>query len=735
MKKNRRLSWLIFLTAFIAFGYFQSGGGWNQNARFAMVRAFVERAELTIDSYLIYTRAKTGAGSELRRVPVINGEYELDGEHWLLMWPSKTEEGWQVHSLTEKPLLAANFSPVAGRLEGRIATIDQAGKTMEVEDTHKVRIPIVLSSATKIQRGSESISSNELSNGDPVQVVCGLDQAAQIEAKTISLLGPEHRPVTAFTDLGPVAATGDVAFYRGHFYPNKAPGTSFTALPIYWLIFHLEKAAGVNPDDWWVLTINAWLTSLFSVGIVSALGIALFFQLAYEFSHGSLRNSLVAVGTLALGTMFFPNATLFYEHNLIAVALLGSFYLLYRAKTAHLLSSQGNGLTKEAVTRIFFAGLCAGWAAITNYIFVVTVILLAAYLAFSVKRKTTALVWFGFGLLGPFLLVCAYNVACFHTAFTTNYHYQNPSFEAGPTHFLGVFNLPRWDVLLIILFSPYRGLFFSSPILILAIFGLFRWSRDERFRIEAFLILGIVLFCLLWNASFNGWDGGVTAVPRYLGPMIPFLTLAVLYSLTRLFKTTCGLAAVSAAIMFLITAVDIQPPVGTGKAVVLDKPKWQYSPIFEYDLPIFFTQKPLPLLRQQEARVLHYYDLQLGHEGWTQSARNQELDRIRADIDRKIDAGEPAPLLLARFKTDSTEQYMVADSDLSIPVGPVSANTFGFYSHWNDEGFGGTASPQARWNSFNVGEALFPESRWSLLPLLLVLACAGWRISVVSKFA
>ena len=734
MKKNRRLSWLVFLTAFIAFGYFQSGGGWNQNARFAMVRAVIERGELSIDSYLIYVRAKTGASTQLRRIPIINGEYELDGEHWLLMWPSKTEEVSQVHNLTEGPFLAANFSPVAGRLEGRIAAIDQAGKTMEVEDTHKVRIPIVFSSTTKIQRGSTSISSNELSNGDPVQVACGLDQAARVEAKIISLLSPEHPPVTAFTDLGPVAATGDVAFYRGHFYPNKAPGTSFTGLPIYWLIFHLEKTAGANPDDWWMLTINAWLTSLFSVGIISALGVALFFQLAYEFSNGSFRNSLVAVGVLAFGTMFFPNATLFYEHNPIAVALLGSFYLLYRVKTWHLLNPQRSGLTKETVTRIFFAGLCAGWAAITNYIFVITVVLLAVYLVISVKRKT-ALVWFGFGLLGPFLLICAYNLACFGTALTTNYHYQNPSFEAGPSHFLGVFNLPRWDVLLIILFSPYRGIFFTSPILMMSIFGLFRWIRDGRFRIEAFLILASFLFCLLWNASFNGWDGGTTAVPRYLGPAIPFLTLAVLCPVARFFKTTCGLAAVSAAIMFLITAVDIQPPVGTGKAVVLDKPKWQYNPLFEYDLPIFFTQKPLPLLRQQEARVLHYYDLQLAHEGWTQSARNQELERIRADIDRKIDAGEPAPLLLARSKTDSTEQYLVADSDLSTPMGPVSANTFGFYSHWSDDGFGGSTSPQARWNSFNIGEALFPESRWSLLPLLLVLACAGWHISIVSKFA
>jgi hypothetical protein len=107
-------------------------------------------------------------------------------------------------------------------------------------------------------------------------------------------------------------------------------------------------------------------------------------------------------------------------------------------------------------------------------------------------------------------------------------------------------------------------------------------------------------------------------------------------------------------------------------------------------------------------------------------------NRLRADIDHKIDAGDPAPLILARSKTDSTEQYLVADSELSIPVGPVSAHTFGFYGSWSDNGFGSRASLEARWNSFNVGEALFPESRWSLLPLLLIVGLGVWQIARIA---
>jgi hypothetical protein len=185
--------------------------------------------------------------------------------------------------------------------------------------------------------------------------------------------------------------------------------------------------------------------------------------------------------------------------------------------------------------------------------------------------------------------------------------------------------------------------------------------------------------------------------------------------------------------MFMITEVDIQPPLGTGPAQVLDKPKWQYNPLFEYDLPIFLTQKPLPLLRQQEAQVLHYYDLQLTREGWTQSARTQEINRIQTELSQKIAHGEPAPLLLERVRKGSEEEYVVGDSELTASIGPVSSHSFGFYGNWSDDHFGKPGSEQARWNSFNVGEGLFPESRWSLFPLFGIAGLAAWRILLIAR--
>jgi hypothetical protein len=58
---NRRLkrrAWLIFAVVLLSYVYFYQGGGWNQNSRFDLVRAIVERGTLRIDAYHENTQDK-----------------------------------------------------------------------------------------------------------------------------------------------------------------------------------------------------------------------------------------------------------------------------------------------------------------------------------------------------------------------------------------------------------------------------------------------------------------------------------------------------------------------------------------------------------------------------------------------------------------------------------------------------------------------------------------------------
>ncbi len=83
---ERWISWLLLAITFISFAYFHQGGGWNQNARFAMVRAMVEEGKLSIDSYLIYAGAGSDKGTRLVRIPVRNAEFSLGGKDYAFQW-------------------------------------------------------------------------------------------------------------------------------------------------------------------------------------------------------------------------------------------------------------------------------------------------------------------------------------------------------------------------------------------------------------------------------------------------------------------------------------------------------------------------------------------------------------------------------------------------------------------------------------------------------------------------
>lgn len=635
----RRLERLLFAAALAGFAYFHQGGGWNQNARFALVRAIVEERRFAIDSFLVYVGAGSGSAARLARVPVRNGQFAVGDRRYGLWW--RDAEGRPV------PLAGSAVGPEAG--------------------------------------------------------------------------GGAARPELAFVEPGQVAATGDLAYFREHFHPAKAPGTSFLAVPAYALVRAVQWVAGADPDDWWTLTLAAWLTSVLSVGLLSALGCVLLFRLALEVSNGRARASLLAALAFAFGTTFFPYATSLYEHDVIAALLLASFYLLYRLKV-----SPTRDLRRGARARLpaALAGLCAGWAAISSYAMAAAVVALGAYLVLAVRRRG-AWLWYALGVLGPLLLLCAYNVACFGTPFTTNYSHESPAFRT-PGAFLGVFVAPQWEVLPQVLVSPFRGLLVSSPVLLLGVHGLFSWVREARFRAEAWLLASLLAVHLLLVVTFNGWHGGWAVGPRYLAPAVPFLALPAVRGFVRWPATAVVLATVSAAIGLLVTAVDPQSPVGLAPWASIDGPRWRHSPVTLWAWPLFTEGRPGPILREQRYRALRFQDDALRASGVAPAERARRAEILAERIDAAIRAGEPAPLLPSRGPAG---EPVLAPSDLPTITGPVSANPVGIYEGWRYRVFP-PGSREARMNSFNAGELLLGPTRSSLLPLVILeslLIGLAWR--------
>ncbi|MGV3534151.1 MAG: hypothetical protein ACO1QR_17415 [Chthoniobacteraceae bacterium] len=623
MSRSQVHELVLFIACVFAFAYFNQGGGWNQNARFAEVRAIVEEGRFAIDNYLIYRRDPES--NDLVRIPVENAEYTLDGKRYRLSWVDMV---WNLYPVGDHPL----------------------------EE--------------------------------------GVEKAPMVE-------------LCASGDIGYVPATG-------HFHPNKPPGTSFMAVPAYFVIYHVERMLGINPDQWWILNLNVWLCTVCSVGLFSGIGCVLFYRLALALAGGQQFPATMATLAFAFGTTFFPFGTIFFDHNLTAALLIGAFYCLWRVKS--------RASTRNAATLQFIAGICAGYAAVTNYVAAVAGVFLGLYLLLALvpgRHNWRGALWFTLGVLGPFLLICWYGWVCFGSPFKINNDFQNPLFaDPHDSALFGMFKLPSGEVATLLALSPFRGIFFLAPVLLAGVYGLYFWMREKTHVPEARLCAALFAFFFLVNASFNGYHAGFSAGPRYIIPGIPFLALPLVVAFAQAPRITSALAALSIAINLLLTATDAQNPVGIGGHARVEDQRsmWGYNLVGDYALPLFVSGRAWPLLEGQLEMKMMEESARIAAETEDPEQEAADEQALREDLKDSIHRGEPSPFLLSTIR------------------GPVSVNPVGVYEGLFTFSFFPPSSVQSRMNSFNLGELLWPasfwvSSRWSLIPLLLVTgSLSAWLI-------
>lgn len=331
-------------------------------------------------------------------------------------------------------------------------------------------------------------------------------------------------------DIGTYATnTADISVHEGRVYSNKAPGLAFLAAVPYAAL----HSVGGAPIDALRLNVYLYLCTLLTCGISgAAIGVLVYFATRRR-GAGAATASTIALLT-GLGTPLFAYSTMLFAHVPAALLLLLAFVLL-------------DGTFSR---RPVLAGAAAGAATVVNYLSAPVVVLLLLFTG----RRRDALLFIAGG--APFaLLLAAYQFAAFGSPFRTSIETMNPAFiEKGAA--LGIFHLPQWDALWGITFSPYRGLFFISPLMLLAVFGLslLRPRRDG-------LLIGAVAFLLVvLNASFNGWHGGYAVGPRYLLAAVPLLAVGLVPVAGRARLLFIAAAVVSVLFNVAVTAVDPQPP-------------------------------------------------------------------------------------------------------------------------------------------------------------------------------
>jgi hypothetical protein len=353
--------------------------------------------------------------------------------------------------------------------------------------------------------------------------------------------------------------TGDIGWSaisgEWHAYSNKPPGLPFLAAIPYAALSAIERALGYSIDDWRVMTLNVYILTLLFCAIPGALMPAVLYRYARMRMNAPPRAALLLALTVAFGTIVFPYATMFFSVVPAALFLLLAFVWLDE--------------------RPVLAGVCAGIAGICYYPCILAAGVLASG-AFAKRRawlqpappgggraEATPYV-FKFIAGGiPFgFLLAAYHTIAFGAPWRTSLQPANTF--AQRDLFLGLFRAhPTTDALWGLLMSEYRGLFFVSPVLVMALVGAVMMIRRRVMRRELAMIGAIAAIFVVLMTSFSGWEGGASFGPRHILQVIPLLAIPVAYLRGRVLTgIATALLVVSVAIQFIATSVNPMPDGG-----------------------------------------------------------------------------------------------------------------------------------------------------------------------------
>jgi hypothetical protein len=390
--------------------------------------------------------------------------------------------------------------------------------------------------------------------------------------------------------------TGDKAFFEGHYYTDKSLGPSLVALPFY-AVFKViatlppvqnliengqnlgrfsdtlnPEGQGYRPRAMYEGMALTFMT-FFAVSVPSALLGMVVFLFAARFARKDSYAFVLAL-VYGLATPAFAYSNVLFQHQLSAFGAFVGFYLLWRV-----IYEQAN------VRWLWLVGVLFSFVVITEYSVVPFVGLIFLWAVYQMPNR---LALYRVVLAGiPLGLVfAAYNLAIFHTPLPVGYEYSTNWQAVHDQGFLSITS-PNPQTFLGLTISPFRGLFFIAPVLLLGIPGLIlMWQTRKEYRSVTVLLALIIGGFLLYNSSSVMWWGGFAVGPRYLVPMIPFLALPIIFAFNWLLPKPAGRVIVILLVALSLFNVWTQtisgqsfPPTDIEGIAIT-------NPLIEYSLPL-----------------------------------------------------------------------------------------------------------------------------------------------------
>jgi len=333
--------------------------------------------------------------------------------------------------------------------------------------------------------------------------------------------------------------TGDRALWRDHYYTDKAPGASLTALIPVQAARFVSRAVGVDPAGFPGIAWTSYVASVVTSGLFTVIAALCVFWLSLRWGASS-GAALFAATAYGIASPAWAYATLFMGHGQAAGCLMIALVAADALTDAE---------APEVRRRIgWVIGLAGGWAVVTEFQAAIPAVFIGL-LAINARLKGSrsekagdgseddrsaslsgerdfvpviARIAMGVAIAAVPLLV--YNALAFGSPFHLGYSSEE-GFKEMQAGFFGI-TYPKLSTIRELLVGSYRGLLPLSPLMAAVPLGLTMLARKDRVG-PALVAAGIGIYYLLLNASYFYWEGGWAFGPRQMTVALPFLALGL----------------------------------------------------------------------------------------------------------------------------------------------------------------------------------------------------------------
>jgi len=337
--------------------------------------------------------------------------------------------------------------------------------------------------------------------------------------------------------------TEDKAFVNGHYYSEKAIGTSLLGALIY---LPIHQLGGRNMDTQLFIMLFTFLTISVPSALVSII--------LYDFALRMVGERWIALTIslcISLGTPIFPYAGSFYGHSLAAMLAIAIFIMWVEVHQWQAPVTDG---------RLFVSGLLIGYMVLVEYTTLIIAVVLFGYILFVLSSSHH--IWkvqiagpFLLGAMMPLIVFVTYNWMCFGSPFTVGYEHQSlAAFQEVHNEGLIGIKPPNLLVLLAMTVHPMQGIFLQSPVLFLALGGFFLMARNTKWHAELMVITVVILAYFLVISGLTIWWGGDAFTARHLIPILPFFGILLSFLEKKVLPWLVALGFISFSQMLIASA-------------------------------------------------------------------------------------------------------------------------------------------------------------------------------------